>query len=446
MATAEFNEKIEALVNGLLADSQSDVAYDYVLPLHEALVAAQQDYDTEYLQMQFIRLIRESPQLRNHIINRNTSQALPILLKAFPHHLAPALKEIALGLDVPELFRADSEKKMWKRIKKLVMCSGLGNFVYAPEANDADTQQPSSRSKGAEQSEIKVARTNRFNHGYRAFLAQLETAFPVLGGGEDDGGDTCVEAFDAAVEDDPEAILQTFKHHVLPIVPKIAEKVQEQKTAAGVKSALEPYFGSDTAWFKGLPLVNSLPIDTYWETQIINNDANKQVIMKALGELALTMTGIDTLIYSPIVSALRDKAKEIMLREKITPQSLVPTTGSFNKSSAMNLVLELVQELPAATGGKISSSDMETLITNLMAGRDEVPPAFNEVFSPDMIDADCIEAVSEMPGIGDALAPFMASMQGEMTGSTGMSAFGAAVEAPAWLSREAPRRDDSSSD
>jgi len=149
------------------------------------------------------------------------------------------------------------------------------------------------------------------------------------------------------------------------------------------------------------------------------------------------MSGIDVLIYSPIVTVLKEKAVEIMQREKMTAETLIPTSPSFSRGAIVNLVMELLQAIPEATDGKISAADVQTLITSVMGGGGiELPASFGDVFSPDMIDMDCIDFVTELPGLGDAFGPIMASMEGELTGKTGAKSPFGAVKKPAWLTRD----------
>jgi hypothetical protein len=431
-----FNARVVELLQGLLSDAQSDIAYDYVLPFHAQLEWCQRERFPDFLLLKFIGAVREhQPASIVCIRNRETKALFALATKVFPDDLAAPLKECQLSLDVPDLFREDTSKKLWKRIKKLVYASGLGALVYELEEDDTTTTVnpvASGASKHTEISQIKQARINRFNHGYRSFLEQMSIAFPRFIGDTDQVDTSVMKRFDEAIALNQQSAIEVFKTIILPVVPKIVAQVQGGAVKGGVQTVLEPYFGADPAWLKTLPYMSELAIDDYWQEQIVGNVENRTITMKAIGELAMVMTGIDTLVYSPIVAALKTKAAEIMKREKMNLESITPGGGTFNKSSAFNLVLELIQELPAATNYQITSSDMETLITNMMAQRDEVPKSFSDVFSPEMIDFDCIGALSEMEGVGALLAPYMASMQSQVDGHTGTPAF-ASVQKPAWM-------------
>ncbi len=152
--------------------------------------------------------------------------------------------------------------------------------------------------------------------------------------------------------------------------------------------------------------------------------------------MTLCMTGLDTIVFSPVVDALKKKMIEVVERDKITKEMLVPTSPQFNKTKAIGVLMEMLDAIPEATGGKISKGDIRTLITNILAGRDAVPESFETVFSPAMIDLDILDVIGDLPGIGDALGPIMALMQGSSTGNVGASPFGDAVPKPGWLSRD----------
>ena len=93
-----------------------------------------------------------------------------------------------LAISVPELFRGDVEKSTWKKIKKLVCCSGLENYIY-----EDPVEREVEISKQEERSQIKQARIERFNHGYRTFIEQLSQAFPRF---EGDGSTVSLAALD----------------------------------------------------------------------------------------------------------------------------------------------------------------------------------------------------------------------------------------------------------
>lgn len=424
MAATQFKIGLESIILGLLNDAQSDEAYDYVMPFHTEFTKTSETKPAEFFQMSFIAAVRNQAEARNCIRTHDLGKLEAILLYELPDSLGGAVKEVCLSVGVPELFRSDTLKKFWKRVKKLVHTSGLGSFVY----DDEKIKEHEEQHKQEEHSVIVEARINRFNHGYREFLQQLSLAFPK----EEDM--RVIEVFDEMVAQNSTSVISEFKKQVLPLVPRIAKAVQDKEPGGGVTKVLAEYFGSDCTWFSQLPLLNHLSIQEYWAEQIANTE-NKNIIMKALGDLTLCMSGIDTLIYSPIVSALKNKAIQIMTREKLSSGALTPGSENFSKAGAMNLVMELVQEIPAATDYRITSADIEKLVCNTLAGKEDVPDSFSEVFSPDMIDMDCIEAVSEMEGIGDALGPFMAGFESQLKGHVGTPAFGA-VQTPGWMSRE----------
>jgi hypothetical protein len=192
-------------------------------------------------------------------------------------------------------------------------------------------------------------------------------------------------------------------------------------------------------WYTGIPALREglVGVDLVpYKADFTRVDTNQMTIMKALGDLACCMSGLDMLIYSPIIKVLKEKAAVYTAKNKITPDQLLPNSETFDRGVAMGFVMSLLDTIPEATGYKISKSDMETIIANTMAGNPDYPDSFNEVFNAGMLDMDCLESLMELPGIGDALGPIMTSMQGQMTGVTGARPAFGSVAAPAWLERD----------
>lgn len=437
MSSARCLEIVESIVVGLLKDAQTDTAYEYVMPFHQAYAEIVETQPMEYLQIAFISAVRREAEFRNCIRSHDLVLLETIALRQFPDNLCGPVREFFLSVGVPDLFRSDTAKKMWKRLKKLVYAAGLGGYVYGDDNQDADATEETVAGGGGggerEHSIIVQSRIDRFNQGYRDFLGQLREAFP-----PDEGAVDVQEEFDRRIGENQTSVLEAFKAKALPLVPKLAAGVQESRGSGGdgkgVVAALEQFFGPDCTWVSELPLLELLPISKYWTEQMAKTE-NKHVLMKALGELALCMSGIDTLIYSPIVTILKNKALEIMRREKLDAGALTPGSPSFSNGGVMKLVMELVHELPAATGYRITSADIEALMTSLFSGSGDLPESFSEVFSPDMIDADCIDMVAELPGIGDAIAPILAGYESQSKGHIGVPAFGS-VQKPGWMTRD----------
>lgn len=445
MATQAFNELVGNIIVGLLEDTRTDEAYEYVLPLHNLYVTTMDEHakDPQYLQMKFIGAIRSQPTFRECFRSQDLARLEHIALNTLPDSVAGSIKEIALSIGVPELFKEDAQKKLWKKIKKLVIkhCN-LGNFVYDDVTKAAGEEEDDAvvvQDRATQLSDIREERARRFNHGYRAFVEQLVEAFPYYTGGDDDISREALSQFDSAVGDDIEAVIRRFKVVVLPIVPKIAMAIQEKQRGVregeqprNVEEVFAPYFGGDATWFKQLPFVEYVNVDGYWDA---TDRHNRDIIQKAVSDLAVCMSGLDMLMYSPIVNRLRDKAVEIMSRPDMKGTAVLPNQAGFDKTKAMSFVMELVQSLPEATNYQISSDDIKQLIMNTFSGSADIPDSFAKVFSPDMIDEDCLDVVIEMPGIGDVMAPIMAGMEGQTKGHTGKPAF-SAVPKPGWLQRD----------
>ena len=435
MATEKFNELVGNIAIGLLNDAKTDDSYNYVLPLYELYAQTVETQDAEYMQMHFIAAIRNQPTFRECLRSRDTSRLQDIALQELPDSVGGSIKEVGLALSVPDLFREDAEKKMWSKIKKLVVkhCN-LHDFVYG-DGENVDTTSPVDMETKA--SEIRQERAVRFNYGYRVFLEQLVQAFPKYNDDESMSY-TALEQFDAAVKENSESVIRKFKVVVLPTIPEVASALQSKQRGQDDKSVedvFEPYFGTDPTWFKQLPFIEFLGVDEHWQEQIGHGD-NRATIQKAVSDLAVCMSGLDMLMYSPIVNALRKKAVEIMERPDMKGHSIIPGQGdNFDKNKAMAFVMELVQSLPEATNYQISSADIQTLIMNTFSGSGDIPESFSKVFSPDMIDEDCLDAVIEMPGIGDVLSPIMAGMESQTKGHTGKPAF-SAVPTPGWMKRD----------
>lgn len=467
MATEKFNATAESIFMGLFRDALQNDSYDQVTVLWKAYSAWLLN-DPEIAQRKFIEVVRMDPICRSYIKGKRTddlAEYLRELLKenrevcAAIHYVADAVKTGG------GLFHVDAEAKTWKRVQKLVYACNLQRIV-------SDTTTTTKAEKRTEEvSHVVRARISRFNTAYRSFLETLSSAFPEENG---QASTACVAKFDELVAQSESSVISTFKEKVLPMVPQIAKTVQNHEGADAHAKVFYEYFGHDSRWFRALPLIDLLPVDIHWNTQMYVGEAreplfklfrtipkqerdawwsqqqqqkdreifervdtNQMIIMKAIADLACCMSGLDTLIYSPIVAVLKERAKKYTTQNNITPEQLLPNNAQFDRGVAMGLVMSLLDAIPEATGGKVSKADMETLIQNTLIGNPEYPASFNEVFSPDMLDMDCLASVTELPGIGDALAPIMASMQGQLTGVTGAkSAFGS-VAAPAWLERDA---------
>ena len=468
MSTKKFNETLDSIFMGLFKDSLTNVAYDYVKELYDEFSNWVEDKSEEVAQMKFIELVRQDAQFRQCIKAKDTADLHSIALKICNEKVSGALREITTSLAAHELFKADADKKMWKRIQKLVYACNLQRIVTGEEASTTARSKMEKRSE--EVSHIVQSRITRFNTAYRQLLVTLSTAFP-----EENGQPSteCLDSFDELVEGQDSIIIESFKKRVLPMVPEIAKTFQGDASNDPESHAkvFHQYFGRNSHWFKKLPLIDLLPIDLHWESQMyvgveleslyneffkLPHSQREQwfeghpevketfqriydhqiTIMKALGDLACCMSGLDTLIYSPIIAVLKEKAKEHAEKNNIQPSQLLPNSDDFDRGVAMGLVMSLLDAIPEATNNKITKQDMETLISNTLSGRLEYPESFNEVFSPDMIDMDCLDCVADLPGIGDVVSPLMVGMQGQMKGVTGeKSAFGS-VAAPAWLERE----------
>lgn len=436
MATEAFNDLVGNIIIGLLDDAVTDDAYNYVLPLHELYATTLETKDAQYMRIKFIEAIRNEPTFRECLRTQDNAKLEQIALRELPDDVAGSIKEVALSITVPDLFKEDAKKKLWRKIKKLVVkhCN-LGEFVYNGKNTEPDVNRE------VQLSDIRMERARRFNHGYRAFLQQLVNAFPVYFE-IDEISQEAVEKFDEAIIDDIEAVLKQFKVIVLPIVPKIAKAIQEkqrevksdQAPKQNVEDVFNQYFGTDPEWFKQLPLVHYVDIDEYWESQIAITET-RNIIQKAVSDLTVCMSGIDMLMYSPIVNKLRDAAVKIMNRPDMKGTAVLPNQPGFDKTKAMGFVMELVQALPEATNHQISSDDIQKLIMNTFSGSADIPDSFSKVFSPDMIDEDCLDVVVDMPGIGDVLGPIMMGLEGQTKGHTGKPAF-STVPNPGWLKRD----------
>jgi hypothetical protein len=438
MATVKFNTQLEALFTGLIKDALHDDTYEHARNCYQAYITRADEVAEDYFQRKFIEWIRQGVNVRQCLHYKETTTLQSLLEKECPAEVSGDLKEIFMALDNPLLFKADTIKKGWKRIQKLVYTCNLQKVVTGSDIPEEDDEEKIKRKrKGVKEKEDSTkeaaeGRIQRFNSVYRSFLAQLTQAFP---GGEVD----VVVLFDDTVAADHGCVCQQFKEYILPFVPKFAEAIQEQQKSGDTsKDASEKvfaqYFGDDPSWFKGLPFVDQLPIDVYWAEQIAN-EQNKLVIMKGIGDLVTCMSGLDTIIYSPIVKVIKEKAVVIMKRDNLTTADFNPTSPSFSRTKMINLAMELVHVIPEATGYKISSEDITTLITNVMSGKDDYPESFNEVFSPAMLDMDVLECVGDLPMLGDALGPVLAGAQGVLKGHTGTPAFGS-VQKPAWIDRD----------
>lgn len=447
MATSDgFVSGITGVLVGLLRDAQTDEAYDYVMPLHDAWeTATKSTSKTRRVRKAILESLRNEPTFRDCVRGHDTTLLFQLLMKELPSSLAGSLREVSLSLDNRDLFRDDTIKKMWKRIKKIIITLDLYDYVYGAEARGSvATKQPS---------KFVLERRQRFNTAYRTFIELLCDTFP-----PSRSRAQLLEAFDATIAADDTQMLEQFKKVLLPSLPDVARAIQlqqQKEDPAVVAAVFDPYFGDDPSWFKRLPFTDKLPIDEHWtkliaavpmpdisktasleEARQVLEASPKHRIMRTIGDLAVTMSGIDSLLYSPIVTHLRNKALDIMQRDKMNAQALLPTSTSFDQSASLAMVMELFREIPEATGNKVSQEDIEQLLANAMTGCDDIPESFAEVFSPDMIDFDCLDVVSELPMIGDVLGPIMASAEGQMRGVTGSSAF-SSVGAPAWMQRDA---------
>lgn len=436
MATQKFNTQIEQFFTGLIKDALNDDIYANVRKCYEAYLHKADSEADDYFQRKFIELIRLRADFRECLHYKETGVLERVLTELCPGEIAGDLKEIFMALENPLLFKGDTLKKGWKRIQKLVYTCNLQRVVTGQDDPVEEDDAPPKKKKGVKDKEMSVTeaaegRIHRFNAGYRSFLHQLTQAFP---GGKVD----VVAIFDQEISEDNGCICQAFKEYILPFVPKFAEAIQqEQQQGTGGDASTKvfgAYFGEDSTWFKGLPLINELPIDEYWSEQI-SNEQNKIAIMKGIGDLITCMSGLDTIIYSPIVKVIKEKAIEIMKRDGLKSEDFIPTSANFSRTKLINLAMELLHVIPEATGYKISSEDITTLITNVMTGKDDYPESFNEVFSPSMLDMDCLELVGDLPGVGDALGPVLAGAQGALKGHTGTPAFGS-VQKPAWVDRD----------
>lgn len=353
------------------------------------------------------------------------------LLDAAPLDVAAPAREVFLSLSVPELFAHDAGKKFWKRVKKLMYGCGIGDAVYGGGSSDAATET-TERAQGQVNNPNDHSggkRTERFNKSYREFLHNVVTSLDLATEAETVAASKLDEMKSGVGGND--AVREVFKKHVLPTLPKIAEVIQHDKSAAGVSKALDEYF--TLSWFVQLPCVEYLDVTSArWSQYLAPGKPVRDQLLKEIGQLILCMSGIDALLNSPIVRALRDKTVAIMRRERLGGANFDPSSPDFQQTRIMGLIGELMQELPAATGGKVSATDVQTLITNVAMGKDDVPAGFHDLIDIEDFDLDCLDAVMELPGIGDVLSPLMAGMEGNLRGGTGAPAFGA-VEKPAWL-------------
>lgn len=446
----DFASIIHDILVGLLKDAQSDEAYEYVMPLYTAWESATSSSSRmKHIHQTIMAGLLDEPTFRDCVRGRDTKLLYKLLSKELPDTLCAPLREVALSLGNPDLFRDDTTKKMWKRIKKLMISLDLHDFVFGKTTMTEQTNSKEQTSKFA------AERHERFNKAYRDFLYLVMRTFPPA------APETIIDAYDKAISHDSTAVLERFKKIVLPSLPDVARALQLQNQKADpetIAAVFNPYFGSDSSWFQQLPFIDQLPIDEHWQTKIANvpmpdiskttsieearqllEASEKHQIMRTVGDLNVTMSGIDSLIYSPIVTHLRNAAVNIMKRKKVDPQTLMPTSTKFDQSTSLEMVKELFHEIPAATNNAITTKDIEQLIGNAIMGNSDIPDSFSEVFSPEMIDFDCLDAVTELPIIGDVLGPVMAAAEGSMTGSTGKPAF-AAAPTPAWAQRD----DDSS--
>lgn len=457
----EFNVALTSLVTALMADAQNDTAYNAAKTVWLALTKKLAE-DATFCCSTFVHLVRSNSVVRECISKKNTAALEVLCIDALPSSQA-----LFDELSNESSFKHDTIKKMWKRIQKLVYKCRL-DALFGTE----NTPQPTPTTKT--RSVIVATRVTNFNTRYRAFLDKLSATFP-----PDPAVSTKpspLTLFDDAVDKDDESIMTQYKELLMPLVPKIVSGIQS-KNIASQADALKPYFGEHPTWFKRLPCVgkSALTVDEHWASEMTFDDpvahdsylqldetdraayANengarvaewvrvtgvRDAIMKALLDLTGCMSGIDSLINSPIVAALKEKAIEIMERDKLTVASMTPTSPGFNRAAVMKLVTDLLHEIPKATGGKISDDDIQELITSFMgalAGGQmpkKLPDSFAEVFSPDMIDPDCIDVLGDIPGVGDVLAPLLASMEGQMHGKTGAKSPFASVKNPAWLTKK----------
>ena len=429
MDTSRFNSKVNDIFVGLTKDSQCDETYNLIKDCYLRFLALCEDVEEDYFQQQFIALVRSNEDFCHCLRTKNTIELQRFVTEMVDEDIVGPVREIFMALNNPALLKRDAAKKAWSRIRKLILLCNLQDFVSGEEQEpDKDTKPPSSsvvkvekRVNAAKEREI------RFNTAYRAFLEDLQVAFP---GSEVD----VLGLFDGIVAQSSNTVLEEFKKYLMPFVPKLIKGIQSNDFEEQ-KKVLDPYFGpSDSSWFKGLPLVNRMPVDRFWVEQM-NNDENRTSLMKAVGELLSCMTGLDSLIKSPIVTHIRDKAMEIMRRDNVQASDFLPTSPNFSQSNMMQMVFELMHSLPDATDGKISPDDINKLVSSLTTGGDDIPDSFGEVFSPDMIDLDCFEMLGEIPGVGDAIAPVIAGAQGALKGHTCTPAF-KSVQTPAWLERD----------
>uniref|UniRef100_A0A6C0IZY7 Uncharacterized protein n=1 Tax=viral metagenome TaxID=1070528 RepID=A0A6C0IZY7_9ZZZZ len=426
MASKAFNELVGNICVGLMNDARIDDAYETVLPFHELYATTVENNDEEYLQMKFIALIRNSVTLRKCLREQDNLLLETIACQELPS-LNQTIKILALRIDDPKYFKEDATKKLWSKIKKLVVkhCN-LHDVVYAD-----DTQNEVTTVKSSERLvDLQKERAIRFNNGYRTFLSQVSIAFPT--------DKPLLEQFDKDVAENTSVVLVEYKKLVLPILPKFAGVMQKQNDQSDVPTRVtrvfDEYFSAeDSSWFQKLPYMSQLNIDDFWRESI---GANRLALQRALGELTLCMSGIDALFYSPIVNALRKKAVEIMQRPDMKGTVLSPTQQGFDKDKLMSFAMEMFQSLPEATNYQISMTDIQNLIMCAFTGGSvNIPESFEKVFSPDILDEDCIDSIMTWPGVGDLLSPIMAMMEGQKTGHTGKPAFNA-IPSPAWLKKE----------
>lgn len=461
-----FNATLKSLLYGIFADAQHDGSYQAAKLVWDAYEATKRAEKPDFLYAAFIELVSRDAVVRACIREKNT-EALEVLCV----DRVPQAQALFDSLADDGGFKHDTLKKAWKRVQKLVYRCNLAELVSL-KAAAAATVKPISAAA--------AQRIARFNEGYRAFLGELESVFPPSSSSSLAHPLPFPQAlFDEAVARDNTAVIARFKKVLFPLVPKIMTAVQkgsvDKTTTIAVTQAavLEPYVGADPTWFKTLPCVgeSALQIDAYWPTTMVFDDvvahdsfvrltlaeqatfeaANaarvsewrrvagvRDGIIQALVSLTGAMTGIDALIHSPIVKTLKEKAIEIMTRENITTASFTPTSPSFDRKGITALVLELVATIPAATNNKITTDDVQQLLTMATSGKmAALPDSFAEVFSPDMLDVDCLLLLQEMPGVlGDVLGPMLAAYEGSMTGKTGTKSPFASVKNPAWLTKK----------
>ena len=401
-----FPDTAESIFTGLLRDAQTDVAYDFVSPLYSYFAVTE---DKAGLKDVFVGLLKTDATLLEAIRTKNPVLLQTAILDIASSEYGSDVREVCTSLGNPDLFARDAEKKLWKRIKKLVIAAGAHELVYGDAPPSPKLQK---------KSKVVRRREARFKEVYQPFADRVN------------------EVFRGKKSPVTDTTLAEFKEHALPAIVPLAEQLQSSQSTEGLGDALLQFFAEDASWVKGLPLVDADAITEEKWSAFTGSDNPRTEITESLVKVLLTVSGIEALLQSPIVMALKDKTKDIMAKRALTAESLVPTSPTFNKEAIGDLVKELVAALPEVTDGNVTLEDLKKLMENAIAGSDDVPEGLAEIFDPDIIDFDCFSVLTELPGIGDVLGPMLASMEGSIKGTVGASMFGDAVEKPAWMTRE----------